>query len=237
VIDDSKWMGGFDAAFLDLAKQYAIGFALRIQYNTQVNRDVVPESQLRTAEDLLKPEFRGRIAILDPRVRSAGANQISAFRKAQGDDFIRRLLVDQEPVLTNDRRQNTEWVVRGRYPIGLGVSDDMLLPFLEQSVGKQVQPLQTEAAPVGAGNGALALVNRAPHPNAAKVFINWLLSQETQAAWSVKTEYPSRRLDVPEVAPDFRPDPAHLDRYFNPSIEANAAFHLASIELAQRLRP
>ena len=29
--------------------------------------------------------------------------------------------------------------------------------------------------------GSLALMNRAPHPNAAKVFINWLLSREGQA--------------------------------------------------------
>jgi hypothetical protein len=70
------------------------------------------------------------------------------------------------------------------------------------------------------------------------VFINWLLSRDTQAYWSAKTEYPSRRLDVPQIDdPDVRPDPARLDSYFNPSIEANAAFHLASIELAQRLRP
>lgn len=41
------------------------------------------------------------------------------------------------------------------------------------------------------------LVNRAPHPNAAMVFLNWLLTKEGQTAWSKGMGYVSRRLDVP----------------------------------------
>jgi ABC-type uncharacterized transport system YnjBCD substrate-binding protein len=36
---------------------------------------------------------------------------------------------------------------------------------------------------VTAYNGTLSYFNRAPHPNAAKVAINWLLSREGQATW------------------------------------------------------
>ncbi len=43
----------------------------------------------------------------------------------------------------------------------------------------------------------LALVNRAPHPNAARVYINWLLSKEGQTYFSKSQGYPSRRVDVP----------------------------------------
>jgi ABC-type Fe3+ transport system substrate-binding protein len=57
--------------------------------------------------------------------------------------------------------------------------------------------------------GSLALLNRAPHPNAAKVFINWLLSREGQTLFQKVISQPgdprnSRRLDVPKdhVPPD-----------------------------------
>jgi len=57
-------------------------------------------------------------------------------------------------------------------------------------------------------------MNRAPHPNAAKVFINWLLSRDGQAAFQKVMSLPedpkdSRRIDVPKdhiPAPDRRKD-------------------------------
>ena len=41
------------------------------------------------------------------------------------------------------------------------------------------------------------LMNRAPHPSAARVFINWFLGKEGQAVWSVTLNQASRRVDVP----------------------------------------
>ena len=51
--------------------------------------------------------------------------------------------------------------------------------------------------------GQLALMNRKPHPNAAKVFVNWLLSREGQSAFQRVISTPgdaknSRRIDVPK---------------------------------------
>jgi ABC-type Fe3+ transport system substrate-binding protein len=54
------------------------------------------------------------------------------------------------------------------------------------------------------GFGNVMLINRAPHPNAAKLYINWLLSQEGQTAFATITQRNSRRLDVqglPETTP------------------------------------
>jgi len=45
--------------------------------------------------------------------------------------------------------------------------------------------------------GGVSLMNRAPHPNAGKVFINWLLGKAGQTAWSKAMEQVSRRADVP----------------------------------------
>jgi iron(III) transport system substrate-binding protein len=72
-----------------------------------------------------------------------------------------------------------------------------------------------------AGFGSLMLINRAPHPNAAKVFINWLLGKEGQTAFSKASGYPSRRMDAPtDHLPDYGlPKPGvkywhgYLDKY------------------------
>jgi ABC-type Fe3+ transport system substrate-binding protein len=47
------------------------------------------------------------------------------------------------------------------------------------------------------GFGSVALMNRAPHPNAAKVYLHWLLSPDGQRSWTENTKRNSRRLDVP----------------------------------------
>ncbi|OGP50000.1 MAG: hypothetical protein A2X89_12560 [Deltaproteobacteria bacterium GWD2_55_8] len=50
------------------------------------------------------------------------------------------------------------------------------------------------------GSSGIGLFNRAPHPNAAKIYINWLLSRHGQIEW-VKTLTNSRRVDVPPSEP------------------------------------
>jgi len=52
-----------------------------------------------------------------------------------------------------------------------------------------------EGTYLSAGSG-LALLSKAPHPNAAKIFINWFLSREGQIAMSPEGMQ-SSRLDVP----------------------------------------
>ncbi|HEY7219171.1 MAG TPA: hypothetical protein VH985_12365, partial [Candidatus Binatia bacterium] len=62
----------------------------------------------------------------------------------------------------------------------------------------------------GGGSSVLALISRAPHPNAAKVFINWYLSRRGQMVWqnvmNVKEveASDSMRIDIPkdDVLPD-----------------------------------
>jgi ABC-type Fe3+ transport system substrate-binding protein len=56
-----------------------------------------------------------------------------------------------------------------------------------------------EGAGTNSSNGTLGLINRAPHPNAAKVLINWLLSREGQIAYQ-KFQFgaDSLRIDIPK---------------------------------------
>ena len=50
----------------------------------------------------------------------------------------------------------------------------------------------------------MAVMSKAPHPNAAKLFVNWVLSREGQTAWQRYAELNSLRMDIPKggLAPD-----------------------------------
>ncbi|TMA08396.1 MAG: hypothetical protein E6J89_14885 [Deltaproteobacteria bacterium] len=72
--------------------------------------------------------------------------------------------------------------------------------------------LKEEGSIGGGGSSVLVLFNKAPHPNAAALFINWYLSRRGQIAWqkvmNTKEVEPSdsMRIDIPkdDVHPDGR---------------------------------
>jgi iron(III) transport system substrate-binding protein len=237
VLDDSKWMGGFDAGFGDAGRQFVYGFTWYITNLLKVNRTSIPESELNTAEGLLDPKWRGRIVVYDPRAGGAGLLAFSALRRQLGDEAIRKILVDQQPVFSTDKRQFTEWVVRGRYPIGIGVVDPYLAPFWEEGLGKDVGNLRTRVEVLTPGSGNLVLMDRAPHPNATKVFVNWLLSAETQTIWARQAATNSRRLDVPSGSPETKPDPARMADYVDFNSEIGNPFMRDTQTFTQQIVP
>jgi len=83
------------------------------------------------------------------------------------------------------------------------------------------------------GTGTVALFNRAPHPNAAKVLVNWLLTQEGQVAVSKQTGYNSRRTDVPPVSPSTVVEPGKT--YPQVESEENYHFFLRAMEISKEL--
>jgi ABC-type Fe3+ transport system substrate-binding protein len=51
---------------------------------------------------------------------------------------------------------------------------------------------------MGGGSCCMALLGRAAHPNAARVFVNWVLSREGQIAWQKYSATSSLRTDIPK---------------------------------------
>lgn len=66
-----------------------------------------------------------------------------------------------------------------------------------------------EGAPLGPGGGTLSIMDKQPHPNVAKVFVNWLLSKDGQVTWQREVGNNSRRVDIPKdtVAPVYQLKP------------------------------
>jgi iron(III) transport system substrate-binding protein len=192
---DANWRDGFEAGFLDCDKQLAYAFTLVRAVGVFVNVDHVKDGELRSMKDVLAPKWKGRIAISDPRV--AGSFwPLTAARLKMGDEIMKQLLVDQKPVLSRDRNQLTEFMVRGRFAIGIGLNALALRDFQAHGVGKNIKTVPLAELDYQSSGGAVWLVNRAPHPNGAKVFINWLLTRDAQEAWARELQTNSRFVGV-----------------------------------------
>ena len=204
VKNDGNWIGGLDAGWADVEKRLYYTFAGSLAGdNIHVNWDVIPAGQIKSAQDLLDAKWAGRIVMQDPRVEGKGLNDALVLSLVYGENFIRKLFREQKIVFTGDRRQLVEWVVRGRHPIAMGLNEYFLTIFQERGVGKNVSAVvdPKTSAYWSSGSSGIGVLNRAPHANAARVYVNWLLSRSGQVDW-IKTQTNSRRVDVPPFDPN-----------------------------------
>ena len=194
--NNANWRGGFDAGFLDRDKNLAYAFTLVRAPGVFVNVDQVKDGELKSVKDLLAPKWKGRIAISDPRTIGSTFWPLTAARLRLGDGIMKQILVDQEPVLSRDRNQLTEFMVRGRYPIAIGLNGLALQDFQAHGVGKNVKTWLLPELDYQSSGSGVWLLNRAPHPNAAKLFVNWLLTKDAQIAWAKELQTNSRFVGV-----------------------------------------
>ncbi|MFN0070836.1 MAG: hypothetical protein ACKVVP_05030, partial [Chloroflexota bacterium] len=76
--------------------------------------------------------------------------------------------------------------------------------FVRDGLANHVKAIDIPGAGTSGGE-VLVLFNQAPHPNAGKLFANWLLTKEGQTVWSKALNINSARLDVPVIDPAVAP--------------------------------
>ncbi len=177
-MNDAALFGGVDAGWMDNEKSTTFGFALTMNPVVVVNWDYVSKDDLKTFADLLKPQFADKIVWDDPRRPGQGMVTAQAVLLNFGHDYLRNLFANQKIVYGSNSRQMAEWIVKGRYPIGIAAAMDQLLQFQQQGLGKNIGIFNGDMKVITArpGFGTVSLMDKAPHPNAAKVYIRWLLS-------------------------------------------------------------
>lgn len=212
VKDDSKWAGGFMWLRSDTSPDSLVT-DLGASWGVYVNRDKVPADQLSSITQLTDPQFKGKIVIYNPNSSGAGSQTLANILSHTDEAFVNKIMIDQAPTYTMDSNQASQFVAEGRYPIAIGVTAASLKPFLSQGLGANVEPLRDPSNSFMHASGFTVLKN-APHPNAMKVFLSWLLSQEGQDAWNHSSvTAASRRLDVTFTNPEAQPDWSHLQDY------------------------
>lgn len=167
-----------------------------VSYNTQM----VDPNELRSYWDLLSPKWKGQMIAIDIRTFGPGTVPSRFIYQTLGPTFLRRLLTETDLTLGSDQRQLVDWLAQGRYPLGLFLGHSQLVPAMQQGLPIGIIPGAqfAEGAPIGPGGGSLSILDRAPHPNAATVYVNWVLSREGQIAWQEITAENSLRTDIPK---------------------------------------
>jgi len=198
VLDNAGWRDGFDAGWVDREKRWGYAFQLHVDPGVWVNGDQVGPDEIIKPTDLLNPKWRGRIVMADPRVVGFGYVPLTVLRLRHGQESMDRLLTEQKVILNRDTRQITEQMVRGQHAIAFGVVKTVLEEFKKEGLGKNIRPLPMLGIDLGK---IMWLPKQVPHPNAAKVFINWMLGKEGQEAWCKAVVTNSRRTDVPVIDP------------------------------------
>jgi iron(III) transport system substrate-binding protein len=216
VVDGAKWKKG-KIWFVDPEEQYVLRLFNTVNEAFNINTQHVKPEDLRSVRDLLDPKWKGKIAFMDPTVSGTGSNQAAQLYVQFGEEFVRKLLIDQKPVISRDRRQLTDWLVRGTYPIAFGAEDGELLRMRKE--GMPVAPMFSLSDMPGSVSGGdqIGLMANAPHPNAAKIFVNWMASREGSEVFSRAFNMVPARNDVGEesfLASEVIPKPG-VD-YFDP---------------------
>ncbi len=196
VKDPKAWTGG--KLFLDKEK-LLIGMSADFGSYVARNTELVKDGEIKSFYDLLDPKWKGKIVLHDPTITGPGNAWVFTVAGLLGlekaRDYLRQF-VKQEPALVRDYRLQIEGVAKGKYALVAGVHAPTLAEF--QKLGAPVAKLRVkEGGSATAGAGALSLpAGQLPHPNAAKVFINWVLTKEGQTVFSKGYLRPSARIDV-----------------------------------------
>jgi ABC-type Fe3+ transport system substrate-binding protein len=186
VSDPSKWFEG-KHQYNDAESQYIFiyaAFPLRLLgYNTKV----VDPRTITSFWDLLDPKWRGKTTLKDPKDPGGGSPLLFLYHNPQlGPEYIKKLLTVGGLTLVRDPRERlqTDWLASGKFPISITSKADGVDEAKKQGLPVDVFDAHAfrEGAALEAGGTMISLVNRAPHPNAAKVLINWFLSREGQMA-------------------------------------------------------
>jgi ABC-type Fe3+ transport system substrate-binding protein len=193
VKDPKYWWGGH--MWVDNAKRYIYMFQAYLTESIWYNSDLVNPAQLRSYDDLLDPKWKGKIGFLDPRSPGAGDSNWSFMWEIKGEEYLRRL-VAQDLLLGRDQRVLAENLAKGRLALIIGLTYYTYLPFIKAGLPIKSLPAMKEGTYGTGGSGNLAVIKSPAHPNATRVFINWLLSREGQEIASRALGQATRRLDV-----------------------------------------
>lgn len=200
-----------------------------------INTKLVKKEEIESWNDLLNPKWKGKIGINDPTITGPGLRMIGALLDVLpgfGEGYLRKL-AQQEPYIIRDQRLQVDWLAQGKISVLLAPDPAPIAEF--QSAGASVDSLvPKEGTVVTTGIGAVSLL-KAPHPNAAKLFINWFLSKEGQTLYSRAYNAQSGRLDVPTegISPAFVRQPGV--KYLNTEFEAYAKAAAKNAEILKEI--
>jgi len=212
ILDESKWWQGRHH-YTDPEGQYIFRFVgTPTTGGSHYNTNLVDLREIKSTWDFLNPKWKGKIITRDIRDPGPGngAMRFIYHHPEIGPKFLTRLITEMDITIFRDVRLGTDWLAQGKFALCFFCVDVVNAKRRGLPVDS-FGPLK-EGAGLVSHYGTLGLLNKAPHPNAAKLFINWFLSREGQMtlqrslAMAGDTVPDSLRIDISkdDVTPDNR---------------------------------
>jgi iron(III) transport system substrate-binding protein len=200
-VSESKNWADNRLEFADAEEKLNLVFATLVKTPVVYDLKQVKREDIDELHELLNPKWKDKVVINDPIPSGSGNVTFRFIWETLGPekaaDFFRKIRA-QAAAVDRDERRQIESVVKGKYALLLGPGDRIIPELMKRGLNFGVlEEFKDHGSLKTAGPSSLMLFNKAPHPNAAMVFVNWLLSKNGQTAWSQAAGYVSRRTDVP----------------------------------------
>ena len=205
VLDESKWWQG-QHHYMDPENKYIFIFVGNVVQYISYYTKAVDAAGFHSYWDFLQPKWKGKILSRDPKFSGSQRIGLRIFYHTPelGVEFIRRLYGEMDVTLTQELRQATDWLASGKFSICFFCSEILKAKLQGLPVDEFAAARFKEGRGISAGNiGSVALPSQPPHPQAARLFTNWLLSREGQIAFQRAVNTPtnseeSMRVDIPK---------------------------------------
>jgi iron(III) transport system substrate-binding protein len=178
------------------------------------NTSLVPKgTEPRTYQALLDPRWRAKMAWSNSPTSSGGPGFIGTvlteMGEAKGMDYLRALSKQQIVNVASAAREVLDQVIAGEYLIGLQIFNHH--PVISAKKGAPVDWIKME--PVTGTVSVISVHKDAPHPNAAKLLVEFITSPEGQQIFRA-AEYLPADPAVPALTPALRPDEGGFRAHF-----------------------
>lgn len=206
-VKDEKVWGGWDNAFYDKDKKRILGLYNDLQtpyYNAKaISPDHVKQVGLKV---MLEPQYKGKIVWFDPRYAGPGAPFLTLIAHVLGEDGLWKLIKEQDPIFVPNLNESAQAMVRNKAVIAIGGQRKQnLKAYNEAGIATDMRDFGNtpETAYLGTDGGGLGVFTKRPHPNAARVFVNWIMTKKILEGISRADQYDARRSDIPPLDPNF----------------------------------
>jgi iron(III) transport system substrate-binding protein len=207
--------------YADVKGQYV--FMMQGNVNTNLaayNTKLAKPDGLNSYLDLLNPKWKGKMVAYDPRVRGHVPSVRNIYYNPKlGGEFFRRFFGEMDVTISRDQRLMIDGVAQGKFLLSVFSSNSDVQDARRKGLPVDLIDAPDDESYMSGGFGFVAVVNKAPHPHAAKVFLNWLLSKQGQLKWQEKSDNNSLRTDIPkDMLSDPTAVPKEKGRYMNMSL-------------------
>lgn len=219
-------------------------------FTTQITNFIINDAllselgiEIKGYADLLQPELKGKIITADPTTSSSAWHFLTAMLQAMGGydseeawSFVGKLIENIDGVVSSGSSGVYKSVIDGEYVVGLTFEDASVQQVIDGAQGVSI--VYPAEGTTGIAYGC-AMIKDCQHPEAAKAFLDYMLSAEGQAIrgegmgcvreTNMNCEYVSPYMpatkDIVMLSEDFDYLDAHQDEMCNKWIDLWTAYN------------